>query len=36
MNVAMLTLVRTIFTFRTVGEYDGTVKFSAQGCARYF
>ena len=33
MNDALLTLVRTIFTFRTVGESDGTVKFSAHGYA---
>ena len=36
MSNALFTLVRTIFTFRTVGESDGTVKFSAHGCARYF
>lgn len=36
MNNALFTLVRIIFTFRTVHEKDGTVKFSAQGCARYF
>lgn len=36
MNIALFTLARTIFTFRTVGESDDTVKFSAQGCARYF
>lgn len=36
MSNALFTLVRTIFTFHTVGESDGAVKFSAQGCARYF
>lgn len=36
MNNALFTMVRTIFTFLTVHESDGMVKFSAQGCARYF
>ena len=30
MNNALFTLVRTIFTFHTVHESDGTVKFSEQ------
>lgn len=34
MSNALFTLVRTIFTFRTVHESDGAVKFSAQGCGR--